>query len=118
VFAQPAAEGRYTEALEMAATVPAPAAEVADLHLRRGRVRYESGRYAEARADFEAALGAARDAEEPPLELQALDGLGSLLFHWGARPGDAILYFEDALHIAEWLSDEDAQVSLLGRLCL
>ena len=97
LYALPAADERYTEAMEEAARASASPAEFADLHLRRGRVRYESGRYAEARADFEAALGAARDAETPALELQALEGLGSLLFHWGGRPGDAILHFEDAL---------------------
>jgi tetratricopeptide (TPR) repeat protein len=108
----------YGRALHVAERLDADDGTVGALHLARGQTLYRSGRFLEARADYEAALEHARAARERSLELQALKELGWLMLVAGARIRDAIARLEDALVIADELSDDAAKVRLLSHLAI
>lgn len=108
----------YGRALHVAERLEAGEGMVGALHLARGRASYRSGRFPEARADYEAALEHAHAAHERSLELRALEELGWLLLVAGARIRDAIARLDDALAIADELADEAAKVRLLSHLAV
>jgi tetratricopeptide (TPR) repeat protein len=106
----------YTHALDIAAAgrIEAEAALVSDLHIQRGRVYAQTGTIDRARADFEAALRAARTAGDQNSEMQALYALGS--YGWATDYQEAIPLFEAALPLAEALDDIASQVRILSRM--
>ncbi|MGN6867161.1 MAG: ATP-binding protein [Solirubrobacteraceae bacterium] len=108
----------YGTALSVAERLEADDGTVGALHLARGQAFYRSGRFLEARADYEAALEHARTAHDRSLELRALEELGWLQLVAGARIRDAIARLEDALAIAHELSDDEAKVRLLSHLAV
>lgn len=108
----------YGSALHVAERLGADDGTVGALRLARGQAWYRSGRFLEARADYEAALEHARAAHERSLELRALEELGWLLLVAGARIRDAIARLEAGLAIADELADDAAKVRLLSHLAV
>ena len=75
-------------------------AQLVTVHLRRGQVRRDLGRHADARADHELALELARELDDPEREAQALEQLGWTAFY--ARDAlVAVDFAEQATHLAE-----------------
>ncbi|HMD56917.1 MAG TPA: AAA family ATPase [Solirubrobacteraceae bacterium] len=91
-------------------------ATMRDLYRRRAWMATFAGTAEIAERDYEVALEAARSAGDRGLEMQVLNGLGTLLHVLDSKA--AIGYHEQALAIAEQLGDEAGQVSALNRLSL
>jgi tetratricopeptide (TPR) repeat protein len=118
VYAVEEALEHYTHALDIAVERErgAEAALVSDLHIQRGRVYAQTGTIDRARADFEAALRAARAAGNRESEMQALYALGS--YGWATDYQKAIPLFEAALPLAQALDDTASQVRILSRMSI
>ncbi|MCE0764280.1 AAA family ATPase [Pseudonocardia kujensis] len=99
VFAQSDAE-RLLDRAVAAAAAGGDAAQLFAVHLRRGQVRCDLGRYADARADHETALELARDAGDLDLEARALEQLGWDALYARDAMG-AVGLAEQATHLAE-----------------
>ncbi len=115
IYAVAAALEDYTGAIEIAQSLGSD--RIAELRLNRGRVRSQAGDFAEARNDFEIALGAAREAGDRALEVEALNELGFLLA--GAVDyAQALSLLERSLAAAQEIGAREAQVAAAARLSI
>jgi DNA-binding SARP family transcriptional activator/tetratricopeptide (TPR) repeat protein len=98
-FAHTDAERLLDRALT-AARAGGDVAQLVTVYLRRGQVRRDLGRYADARTDHEIALKLARELDDPEVEARALEQLGWTAFY--ARDAlVAVDFAEQATHLAE-----------------
>lgn len=113
VYAVEAAIDHYTAALEIAESLGSDRTE--RLRLNRGQVRSQAGQFADARDDFEVALGAARETADRPLEVEAMNELGFLLAG-AVNYRESLPLLERSLATAKEIGLREAQVAAASRL--
>ena len=90
---------------------------VAELRLRRGRLRGRTGDHRGARTDLDEALEEALDREDRALEMRCRDEIGFLVAG-SADYRESVEHLERALAIADELGDTEGRVSALSRLTI
>ncbi len=112
LYAQRAAIGHLTNALEAASRLSQPPA--ARLYHLRGQAYDTLGDFERARGDYTRALEAARGAHDGPMEWESLMALG---FLWSARDYEqAGVWFQQAIALADQLGDATLRARSLNRV--
>jgi class 3 adenylate cyclase/tetratricopeptide (TPR) repeat protein len=104
------------ENLDEAIGISSPDA-VADLRLRRGRLRGRTGDHRGARADLDESLRSAVDRGDRSLEMRCHDEIGFLVAGAADYRG-SVEHLERALALADELGDATGRVSALSRLTI
>jgi class 3 adenylate cyclase len=115
IYAVEAALEHYTAALEIAEALATD--RIGPLLLRRGRVRAQAGRVAEAREDLERASAAARDSLDRALEVESATELGFLLAG-AVSYEEALPLLERSLATAQEMGLREAEVAAASRLSI
>jgi len=112
LYAQRAAIGHLTNALEAASRLSQPPA--ARLYLLRGQAYDTLGDFERARGDYTRALEAAHTAHDSAMEWEGLLALG---FLWSARDYEqAGAWFQQAITLADQLGDPTLRARSLNRM--
>jgi CHAT domain-containing protein len=88
---------------------------LADIEQSRGQLEMDRGKYSEAEADFQAALAAAREQQQPFLEVTALGGLGNAAMaqeHFDAASDR----YKETLKLARSIGMQSSVARVLGSM--